>query len=97
MASLGEDEINLNSVIFIEDGKVYRKAQAAMRIARYLKGWPSIIQYFTWVPKVVSNGLYDFIGQRRYKWFGKKSVCFVPTPELEARFMTVEKIESINL
>jgi predicted DCC family thiol-disulfide oxidoreductase YuxK len=82
------DHDELSSVLLIEDGRLYRKARAGLRIAKRLDGaWPLFYYLFFWVPGFIANPVYDFIGARRYKWFGRKAECWVPTADLRARFL----------
>ena len=77
----------LNSVLLIKDGKLYQKSSAALHIARMLTGaWP-LMFVFIIVPPFIRNAVYDFIARNRYKWFGKKDECMIPTPELKSRFI----------
>ncbi|MGY3055374.1 putative DCC family thiol-disulfide oxidoreductase YuxK [Pedobacter sp. UYEF25] len=76
-----------NSIFLVEDGKLYSKSTAALRIARHLgAAWP-ILYLFMVVPKFIRNGVYGVIAKNRYKWFGKKESCWLPTPELQGRFL----------
>lgn len=78
----------MSSVLLIEDGRVYRKSRAALRIARKLDGaWPAFYFLFFWVPAFASDWIYDVIGNRRYRWFGKKQQCWIPDEELKFRFL----------
>ena len=75
------------SVILYENGKVYSKSTAALRIARYLK-WPwRILVIFTIVPAFMRDIFYDIIANNRYKWFGKQDSCMLPSAELRSRFL----------
>ena len=77
-----------DSVMLIEDGKVYDRSDAALRIARELDGiWP-VFYAFIVVPRFLRDAVYKFIARHRYAWFGKTETCRVPTPELRARFLT---------
>jgi predicted DCC family thiol-disulfide oxidoreductase YuxK len=78
----------LESVILIEGGKVYNKSTAALRIARKLSGlWP-LLYLFIVFPLFIRDNIYIFIANNRYKWFGKKEFCMVPTPEIKSKFIT---------
>ena len=78
----------LSSVLLIEDGRLYSKARAGLRIARRLDGaWPLFYYLFFWVPGFIADPVYDFVGNRRYRWFGRKEACWVPTDDLRARFL----------
>ncbi|GAA0871670.1 DUF393 domain-containing protein [Gangjinia marincola] len=76
-----------DSIILIDVGKVYVKSSAALRISKYLKGGYPALYGFMIFPKFIRNGVYDFIANYRYKWFGKKDSCMIPTPELKSLFI----------
>jgi predicted DCC family thiol-disulfide oxidoreductase YuxK len=77
----------IDSVIFIENEKVYTYSDAAIRIAKHL-GWPAKIFYgLLIVPKFIRQPVYKWIARNRYKWFGKKEACMVPTKDTRARFL----------
>lgn len=76
-----------DTVVFIENGKTYKYAKAAIRICKYLD-WPVKVLYvFIIVPSFISQPVYKWFAKRRYKWFGKKESCMIPTPEIRARFL----------
>jgi predicted DCC family thiol-disulfide oxidoreductase YuxK len=75
------------SIVLIEDGRVLEGSTAALRIARHLNGIWKLGWVLLVVPRFLRDAVYDFIAKRRYRWFGKKDVCMVPTPELRARFL----------
>jgi len=78
----------MGSVLVVIDGKVHRKSQAALQICKRLGGaWPLLYYLLIWVPTSVADKLYDYIGARRYRWFGRKSECWIPSPEIAARFI----------
>ena len=84
----------LNSIILIEREHHYRKSTAALRITLRLgKFWPLLFCLIV-VPSGLRDMVYDFVGDRRYRWFGKKQQCWLPTPEYQKRF--VEKICDIQ-
>lgn len=81
------DTKEFNSFIVVEKGKIYNKSTAALRVAKKLAGlWP-LLYFFIVVPAFIRNYVYDFIAANRYKWFGKKDACWVPTPELKMKFL----------
>ncbi|MFH6603943.1 thiol-disulfide oxidoreductase DCC family protein [Maribacter algicola] len=82
------DTSKIDSIILAEPGKAYYvKSTAALEIAKHLGGaWP-LISVFTWIPEGIRNIVYDFVARKRYKWFGKKDQCMVPTPALKAKFL----------
>lgn len=79
---------DLSSVLLLVDGKLYRKSRAALQIIKRLDGaWPILFYVLFWVPPFVADPIYDFIGNRRYRWFGMKSECWIPDDELRSRFI----------
>jgi predicted DCC family thiol-disulfide oxidoreductase YuxK len=76
-----------NSFVLVANERVYLRSSAALKTASYLGGLWLFFQIFWIVPKFVRDLVYDFIAKNRYKWFGKKSECMMPTPELKARFL----------
>lgn len=78
---------DITSVALYEDGKVYRASTAALRIAKRLKApWP-LAYAFIVVPRPLRDWVYALIASNRYKWFGKDEACWLPTPQLRARFV----------
>ena len=78
---------SLSSVIFIENGKVYTQSSAVLQICRHLKGGWKLFYGLIIIPKFIRDFFYNIIARNRYKWFGKKESCMVPTDELKDRFL----------
>lgn len=86
--NIGIDTSKIDSIILYEPSKAYYyKSQAALNIAKNLTGWISIVGIFTFLPTSFSDLIYDYIAKNRYKWYGKKESCMIPTPELKAKFL----------
>jgi predicted DCC family thiol-disulfide oxidoreductase YuxK len=67
--------------------RVYDRSRAALEIARRLNGlWP-LLYVFVIVPPFIRNLVYDWVSRNRYRWFGRRDECMIPTPELRARFI----------
>jgi predicted DCC family thiol-disulfide oxidoreductase YuxK len=82
----GLDPNSLHSVILIQDGIVYQRSDAALEIARKLgAGWP-LLYGFKIFPRFLRDAVYNLIAGNRYRLFGKKDACWIPTPELKSRF-----------
>ena len=78
---------DMRSFLFIENGKLYNRSTAALKVCRYLTGlWPLCFGLMI-VPSFIRNGIYDWIAKNRYKWFGERPECMMPTPEIRARFL----------
>ena len=80
----------MNTIILIEGGRVSYKSTAALRIARNLRFPWRLAGVFLIIPEKIRDLIYDFIGQRRYKWFGKMDTCWLPDPRLAHRFLNDE-------
>ena len=81
------DSQKIDSIILIDNDKVYVKSAAALCAARYLNAAYPLLYGFMVVPKFIRNGVYDYIARNRYKWFGKRESCMIPTLELKAKFL----------
>lgn len=83
---IGFNPESLHSIVLIKDGKVFERSNAALEIARNLTGvWP-LLYGFKILPRFLRDSIYTLIARYRYRWFGKKDSCWLPTPELKARF-----------
>ncbi|QRK11617.1 thiol-disulfide oxidoreductase DCC family protein [Archangium violaceum] len=88
LAPLGRvPEADPQSFILVEDGRVYERSSAALRVARKLPGAWKLFYVFVVVPTPLRDAVYRFIARNRYRWFGKADACRMPTPELRARFL----------
>jgi predicted DCC family thiol-disulfide oxidoreductase YuxK len=80
------DEVD--SLVLIENGRVYTKSSAALRIAKKLDGLWHLLFLLILVPPIIRNGFYDYFAANRYKWFGKKEdACMLPSPDDRKRFI----------
>lgn len=78
---------DLKTFILLLNERFYTKSTAALTVCRYLSGlWP-LLYGFIIVPKFIRDFIYNIISRNRYKWFGKKESCMVPTPELKSKFL----------
>jgi predicted DCC family thiol-disulfide oxidoreductase YuxK len=76
-----------DSIVLVDGDRVFTRSSAALRIARGL-GFPWMLAYAgIVVPKPLRDAVYDRVARNRYRWFGKRDVCMVPTPELRGRFL----------
>jgi predicted DCC family thiol-disulfide oxidoreductase YuxK len=78
---------DLHSFILKENNVIYTKSTAALRVLKILGGGWKLLYIFIIIPKFIRDGVYGFIAQNRYRWFGKKEECWVPTPEWKNRFL----------
>jgi predicted DCC family thiol-disulfide oxidoreductase YuxK len=94
-SDFGQSQLQRNSapqeietIIFIKRGTVFFKSDAALEICEDLDGLYPILKVFKVVPHVVRDWIYNLIAIHRYRWFGKKEQCWIPTPELQSRFIS---------
>lgn len=81
---IGDD---VDSIILVEDGQAFMHSSAALRVARGLGGIWSLGYAFIIVPAFIRDWFYKLFAKYRYKLFGKKDVCMIPTPEVRERFL----------
>jgi predicted DCC family thiol-disulfide oxidoreductase YuxK len=78
-------------MVLVEGEMVSTRSTAGLRIARRLSGlWP-LLYAFLIVPKFLRDAVYRVIAKNRYKWWGKRDACMVPTPEVQERFLSSVK------
>lgn len=78
----------VDSLVLIENGKAFTKSSAALRIAKKLDGLWHLFFVFILVPRKIRDGVYDYVANNRYRWFGKKEdACTLPSPEQRKRFI----------
>lgn len=79
---------NIDSIILYEPGKAYYyKSGVAFKIIKETCGIHKALLVFSIFPKSILDYLYDFVAKNRYKWFGKKESCMIPTSELQSKFL----------
>ncbi len=85
---LGHERVkNLDSIVLYEEGKMYEKSTAALKIAKKLKGAWFLLYAFIVIPPFIRNFFYDIIAKNRYKWFGERETCRLPSPDEKKRFL----------
>ena len=77
----------IDSLVLVENGDVYLKSDAALKLAQHLNGAWKLASVFLIIPRFIRNPIYDWIAKNRYKWFGKKEVCWIPEPKWKVRFL----------
>lgn len=76
-----------DSIILLQNNKTCQKSTAALKIAQKLRFPLNILIIFIAIPKFIRDFVYNIIAKNRYKWFGKKSECMIPSPDLKERFL----------
>jgi predicted DCC family thiol-disulfide oxidoreductase YuxK len=83
----GVDPHEVDTVFLYEGGTLYRRSTAALRIVRHL-GLPwSLLYGLVIIPAPLRDFVYRGIARNRYRWFGKKETCRLPTADERARFL----------
>lgn len=76
-----------NSIVLLSNDKIYIKSGAVLRIAKKLNRLYPLLFTFIVIPPFFRDFVYDFIAKNRYKWFGKKEQCMLPSAEIKAKFL----------
>lgn len=85
---IGVNPEKIDSIILYEPGIAYHlKSDAALKIATEFNSIYSLLSLFKIFPQNSRDAIYDYIAKNRYKWYGKKEHCMIPTPELKAKFL----------
>ena len=79
---------HIDSIVLVEKGNYYYQSSAALKICKHLKGAWKLFYVLILVPKPIRDFIYKIIARNRYKWFGKKESCILPSPEIRKRFLS---------
>lgn len=77
----------LDTFIVITKNKSLTRSTAALEVAKTIGGIWALAYVFIIIPKFIRDGIYNWVAKNRYRWFGKKDSCMIPTPELQERFL----------
>lgn len=75
------------TLLLYEQGQLYERSTAVLRIARKLRGGWKLIYVCILIPKPIRDFLYQWIAQHRYRWFGKSDTCRMRSIEDNHRFL----------
>ncbi|WP_025124188.1 thiol-disulfide oxidoreductase DCC family protein [Myroides odoratimimus] len=85
---IGIDRTKIDSIVLYEPGVAYFiKSKAAFEIASSLGGKYSLISIFSFLPTGITDALYEYIAKNRYKWYGKKESCMIPSEDIKQKFL----------
>jgi len=88
LRNFGKNPLELNSLVLIQNGKIYKKSRAVFKVAAGMK-FPYPLIYFFWpIPFFIRDWVYILIANNRYKWYGKQDQCWLPTEDLKSRFIS---------
>ena len=77
----------MHSIVLVTNNHYAERSDAALEIARHLSGgWP-LFYFFKIIPRFIRDAVYNLIARNRYRFFGKKDACWIPTPDLKSRFI----------
>lgn len=83
-----EDRANLNTVVFYDEGEVYRESTAVLRIFQNLKSpWRALGTLGFAVPKMIRDWIYRAVARNRYRWFGERDTCRLPLPHEKSQLL----------
>lgn len=87
LSKFGVTEVALDSVILIKGDKCYLRSDAAIEIAKSLDApWP-LLRFSRFLPKLIRDGLYNAVAKQRYRLFGTRAICLLPTAAVKSRFI----------
>jgi predicted DCC family thiol-disulfide oxidoreductase YuxK len=75
------------TVLLVEGGEAYLRSSAALRSLAHLKGWPRWLRPLKAIPAFLRDPVYDLVARNRYRWFGHRPSCHLPTPQTRDRFV----------
>ena len=84
-AGLSTEE--LSTVVLYHENTFYTHSDVPLIVLKKLGPPSSILYIFRMVPKSLRDAVYNWVALNRYRWFGKKESCMIPTPELKSRFL----------
>ena len=77
----------IESIVYLREGVALQRSDAALRILIDLGGWRAIYRVCYVVPRFIRDAVYAWVARNRYRWFGKRDACRLPTPEERTRFL----------
>lgn len=87
LLQFNEKKYSIDSIILIYNNSIYYKSSAILKLLSIMGGIYSVSAIGYIIPKKLRDKLYDYIAKNRYKWFGKRESCMLPTTDLEQRFI----------
>ncbi len=87
LLQFGEKNYQLDSIILIDSNEMYSKSSAVLRVLKLLGGFYSLLYLFIIIPKPFRDWLYNYVARNRYKWYGKRESCMIPSEKLKNRFL----------
>lgn len=85
--SSGNNAGSAGSVILYDNGKVFLRSAAALRIAARLRFPLPLLTGLMVIPRALRDAVYDLVARNRYRWFGRRETCYLPSGSLRNRFL----------
>ncbi|MFC0271011.1 thiol-disulfide oxidoreductase DCC family protein [Metabacillus herbersteinensis] len=79
---------DFDSFVYLDHSTVYTKSTATLHVLKGIGGFWSLFYVLIVIPNPLRDQVYLWIAKNRYKWFGKRDQCMIPTPEVRKRFLS---------
>lgn len=83
-----ENGVTPDSVVLHYKGRIYLRSAAALKTCMLLGGIWSVLAIAYVIPAFLRDRVYEWVAKNRYRWYGKRDSCMIPTSELKARFLS---------
>ena len=83
----GIESRSFDSVVLVHRNQIDTKSTAVLRVLRLLGGIWIVPYVLIVIPRPIRDLVYDFVAKNRYRWFGRREVCRIPTAEERRRFL----------
>jgi predicted DCC family thiol-disulfide oxidoreductase YuxK len=74
-------------MIYVDERGIHDQSDASLEVCRRLGGFWWFLSLARFIPRAIRNPIYRVIARNRYRWFGKRDACRIPSPEERARFL----------
>lgn len=88
----GIDTATVDSLVFVEGGRCHVRSEAALGVARHLDAPWRWLTASRVLPRPLRDRAYDWVARNRYRWFGTRDACRVPTPDVRRRFLDADEL-----
>ncbi|RYY39338.1 MAG: thiol-disulfide oxidoreductase DCC family protein [Chitinophagaceae bacterium] len=76
-----------DSFVFVENGKALNRSTAMLHVVPYLPWYFQPARLGWLLPRALRDAVYNWVARNRYKWFGRRDACMIPTPDVRSRFL----------
>ncbi len=80
-----------DSIVLLDSNGVHLRSAAALRILRGLGSWFLLLRLGVVLPRPIRDAIYNWVARNRYRWFGRRDTCMIPTPDIAARFLDADE------